>query len=144
MTSDRQTDHDNDAIAIALKGEDGVDAMEDLVDRAKASGGDLVLLLDRIGAAPYMRFTPYENNRGVTVNMWSCVSVTAKAMPERTILMHPRIVDPSRLDDYNVRMFTTPWVRQQVNRSRIVRLFRADDTPFAGDMLRWNDREVTA
>lgn len=125
-------------VAVAVESEDGRAAMHDLVDRAQKSGGDRVLLLDRIGASPYMRFTPYENHRGVTVNMWSCVSVTAKPMPDRTLLFHPRILDPSRLDDYPLRMFTTPWIRQAVRHSRIVKLFDAGDTPFAGDMCRWN------
>jgi hypothetical protein len=117
--------------------------MTDIVDQAKASNGEQVIKMNRVGATPYMRFTPYENARGVTVNMWSCISIVPKAMPERTLLFHPRIVDPSEYDDYNVRMFTTEWVKHEVYKMHPskVELLPADETPFAGNMMQWVDND---
>ena len=116
------------------------DAADAAVDRVRECNGDEVLVLsDRIGAKPYLRFTPYRNHRGVRVHMWSCISITGKVMPDRTLLFHPRIVDPARLDDYPLRMFTTEWVRQEARRSRLVEVEPLDETPFGGEMMWWGD-----
>lgn len=109
-----------------------------VVERAKAN--DLVLdFVGRVGARPYIRYTPYENNRGVKVNMWSCISYTFKRMPERTILSYPRIIEPDECGDYNVRMFTDEWVKGMVQNSRGVELHPAEETPFSGSMMEWYD-----
>lgn len=113
--------------------------MSKIVEKAKASNGDKVIRLRRIGACPFLRFTPYENNRGVRVHMWSCISITFKAMPERTLLSYPRIIEPDELDDYNVRMFTTEWVEHQIQRTREneAELVPVEETPFGGNMMQW-------
>lgn len=131
MTDEREP------LAVSISSDDDTPSADELVDRARDSGGDEVLSLRRVGATPYLRLTPYTNNRGVTVNMWSCISVTGKPMPENTLLFHSRIIDPTEHDGYPLRMFTTPWVRRQARHTRAVRLYAAEDTPFAGDMLRW-------
>lgn len=116
----------------------GYEAARDMVNRVKASRE--VISLTRVGASPYLRFTPYENNRGVTVGLWSCVSVQFEAMPERTLLSSSRIVRPWELDDWEINQIHTPWVVNQVAnawRGR-VDVLPADETPFAGEILRWD------
>ena len=112
-----------------------------VVEDVRDSNGDLVLQLDRIGATPYLRFTPYTNHRGVRVHMWSCVAITAKPMPERTLLFHPRIINPARLENYNVRMFTTEWVKKEARQSRYISTVPVEDTPFGGEMMWWDADE---
>jgi hypothetical protein len=116
----------------------GYEAARDMVDRVKASRE--VISLTRVGASPYLRYTPYENNRGVTVGLWSCVSVQFEAMPERTLLSSSRIVRPWELDDWEINQIHTPWVVNQVAntwRGR-VDVLPAEETPFAGEILRWD------
>ena len=106
----------------------------------KAKTEDVVIdFVGRVGARPYMKYTPYENNRGTKVNMWSCISYTFKRMPHRTLLSHPTIVDPAECDDYNVRMFTDEWVWNQVRKSRGVELIPIEDSPFGSDFMEWYD-----
>jgi hypothetical protein len=99
-----------------------------------------VIRLQRIGASPFLRFTPYENHRGTTVNMWSCVTVSFEAMPERTLIGMPKIVRPWTNDDWEINQIHTPWVvaRLMEMPPSKVTVLPADETPFAGEMLRWD------
>ena len=106
--------------------------MSDVVDAAIESEGDLVLdFFGRIGARPFVRFTPYENNRGVRCHHWTILSIVARAMPERTLLFRPVLIEAD--DSYPLRHFSTPWIRQMVRRDSCVQLVPAEHSPFAGD-----------
>lgn len=100
-----------------------------------------VISLTRIGSAPYLRFTPYENNRGVQVNMWSCISYYFEAMPERTLLNSPHIVRPWQKDDWEINQITTPWIVRQLTKTYRGRIevVPVEDSPFAGEILKWSD-----
>ncbi|MFB6197532.1 MAG: hypothetical protein ABEI52_04590, partial [Halobacteriaceae archaeon] len=52
---------------------------ERIVQDAKAN--DKVIRLNRIGATPFLAYTPYKNNRGATVHMWSCISYKLHRRP---------------------------------------------------------------
>lgn len=111
-------------------------AADDAVDRAVASGGDLVLAFTgRIGALPYFQFTPYVNNDGVRCHHWTCLSVTARAMPGRALLFRPTLVEAD--EQYPVRHFSTEWVRAEARKSWSIAVFDADDTPFACGSYRY-------
>lgn len=110
----------------------------EIVDDAKEH--EHVIQLDRIGAAPFLKYTPYTNNSGVTVNLWSCISYTFTQKPDNTLLSHPTIVDPSEHDDWEINMITTEWVVNQVKHSRIVKVGPKKDSPFQGDIVGgWNE-----
>jgi hypothetical protein len=114
------------------------DEAREIVARAKATRE--VIVLHRVGAAPHLRYTPYENHRGTTVNMWSCVTMAFEAMPERTLVGMPTIVRPWDSDDWEINQIHTPWVVARVMempRSK-VDLRPADESPFAGEMLGWD------
>jgi len=107
---------------------------------AEAQANEQVITLDRVGAAPYLKYTPYTNNSGVTVNMWSCISYTFTAKPDKTLLGWPKIVDPADHDSWEINMITTEWVIHQLVKSRLVTVVEKDDSPFAGDIIGgWND-----
>jgi hypothetical protein len=102
-----------------------------------------VIGLKRIGAMPYLRYTPYENNRGATVGLWSCISVSFDAMPGKTLLSSAHIVRPWELDDWEVNQIHSPWVVNQLTKTRRGRISiePAEETPFAGEILRWDGRD---
>jgi len=102
-----------------------------IVESAKENGD--VIRLDRIGAVPYLKHTPYRNNRGTVVHKWSCVSYTLKPMPERTLLNHPNIITPT--EEYSVGMFTAEWVVKEVAQCRIVKVYDVEDSPFSGGWI---------
>jgi hypothetical protein len=105
-----------------------------VVDQAMAGYGDYAIRFpQRLGATPFFRYTPYHNNSGVRVNMWSARSITAKAMPDATLLFsNVNIIRPVEYDDsYPLRMFTTEWVWGHVFRSRAVDVLPVEETPFA-------------
>ena len=114
------------------------DEARDIVERAKETCE--VIALQRVGGCPYLRFTPYENHRGTTVNMWSCVTGSFEAMPQRTLIGMPTIVRPWTNDDWEINQIHTPWVVARVAEMRPakVEVLPADETPFAGEMLRWD------
>lgn len=105
-----------------------------LVDRAKETG-EVIVFSSRIGATPYMKYTPYQTNRGVKVDMWSCISWIFKAMPGRALLGRPVVVWPDESDDYEVNRFTDEWVKGQVMHSRLIELQPPEETPFDGMAL---------
>jgi len=109
-----------------------------IAEQAKATRD--VLVLKRVGAAPYLRFTPYENHRGTTVNMWSCISAQFEAMPEKTLLTMSTVVRPWTNDDWEINQIHTPWVvaRLMEMPDSKVEVLPAAETPFAGEMLRWD------
>jgi len=112
---------------------DTIDAVIEL-----ALSDDLVIdFAGRIGATPFLRHTPYENHRGATCHIWSCISLSFTRMPNKTLLTHPTIVEPIESDDYNVRNFTNEWVWDAVLRSRYVYLRKPSASPFAGNMFQW-------
>ncbi len=95
--------------------------------------------MNNIGAKPWLRPTPYPNQRGVTVRMWSCISCYPKAMPGRTMLFGRRVpVWPDESDDYNVRMFTKEWVRAQLRKVTHFEIHEAEDSPYCTDWYDWN------
>jgi hypothetical protein len=99
-----------------------------------------VVVLHRVGATPHLRYTPYENHRGTTVNMWSCITAQSEAMPERTLLTMATIVRPWANDDWEINQIHTPWVvarLMEMPRSK-VDVVPAETTPFGGEMLRWD------
>jgi len=106
---------------------------KNIVDEAIASGGDLVIKFPhRIGATPYARFTPYINNDGVRCHHWTIIAVSLRAMPGRTLINRPRVIEASETD-YPLRHFSTPSIRREVRISRAAELVLAEETPFAGD-----------
>jgi len=102
---------------------------------AKVKENDLAILLQRIGAAPWLYHTPYTNNRDVQISMWSCISYQFRAMPEKTLLGHPTIIKPEEYDDWEIRMITDEWVIHQVALNRGVNLISKDESPFANDIV---------
>lgn len=110
-----------------------------LVREAKRTGD--VIALTRVGAKPYLRFTPYENNRGVRVNMWSCISYYFERMPERTLLNHAHIVYPWKKDDWEINQIHTPWVVRQVAKTwePRVEVLPVEESPFGSEILKWSD-----
>lgn len=106
--------------------------------QAVIESGD-VIRLKRLGAAPYLRYTPYRNHRGATVRQWSCISFAFVAMPDRTLVTYPRIVRPWELEDWEINQIFTPWVVSQLTktwRGRI-EVLPVDESPFAGIGLEW-------
>jgi len=96
------------------------DDPDELIDEALEANGELVLdFYSAIGSRPYAIPNSYQNKRGVTVNRWLLVTITPKLMPGKTISMVPDVLDPS---DYDRRIFTTDWVRSQMNDTRGVGL----------------------
>lgn len=119
----------------------GYDHAREMAKEVEDSHGAKVIQLKRVGATPFLRYTPYQNNRGTKVGMWSCISITGKAMPKETLLFRPQIVFPDEHDDWEINMITTPWVVNQLsktNESR-VEVLDAEETPFAGNMMQWCD-----
>jgi len=114
------------------------DGAETLVTDAKEN--DKAIRLDRIGATPWLKFTPYTNNRGVTINMWSCISYKLSRRPGKTLLGLPAVVKPWDHDDWEINHISTPWVIRQVKQSRIVKVCDVSESPFRGGILGgWND-----
>jgi hypothetical protein len=110
----------------------------EIVHEAKEQA--LAIRLDRIGATPWLFYTPYTNNRGVAVHMWSCISYTFRKMPEKTLLTHPTVIKPEDYDDWEIRMLTDEWLVNQVHRSRIVKTKPLEDSPFDGGIVGgWNE-----
>lgn len=130
---------------IAIREEPGdrpdIDTVDAVVEKAMEE--DLVIhFVGRVGASPYMRYTPYTNHRGATCHIWSCISLSFRAMPNRTMLTHPTIVEPYRrasgyAEGHNVRNFTTEWVWDEVRKSRYVYLRAPWASPFDGDLFQW-------
>jgi hypothetical protein len=108
---------------------DSYDDAKSVVERAKE--GDLVIGLNRIGAAPTLSYEPYTNNRGVKINHWMCVSYQFETRPERTLLNIPTIVKPWEHDSWEVNLLSGPWVISQVKQSRAVELKPKSETIFA-------------
>jgi hypothetical protein len=109
-----------------------------IVEQAKEN--ESVIALDRIGASPFLKYTPYTNNSGVTVHMWSCISYTFTRKPDKTLLSTPKIIDPSDHDSWEINMITTEWVINHVTKSRIVKVKEKENSPFAGDIVGgWNE-----
>jgi len=106
---------------------------QQIVENAIAD--DLAIRLDRVGATPWLYYTPYTNNEGVVINMWSCISYQLHAMPEKTLLGLPTVVKPWELDDWEVNQIHTPWVIKQVQHSRIVKTKPVADSPFANEYI---------
>lgn len=106
---------------------------------AKRTGD--VISLSRIGANPYLRYTPYENNRGTRVNMWSCISYYFDKMPERTLLSSPHIVRPWEHDDWEINQIHTPWVIHQLAHTyrAKIEVVPVEDSPFGGTLLQWSE-----
>lgn len=101
-----------------------------------AKEDDMVIdFCGRWGARPYMKFTPYRNNRGVKIHMWSCISYMFKAMPGRALLGRPKFVWPDEIEGYEVASFTDEWVWSRVFRSRGVVLIPVEESPFAGGVI---------
>lgn len=125
--------------ATEFRNPDATDA-DQVVEQVKASHGDLVIDFEsRIGARPFMRYTPYTNNRGVRVNMWSCMSVLGVPMPGKTLLFRTTTVHPDDYDDgyEDIRMFTSEWVWRQVYHSRGVAIVPVEESPFDRDTGQW-------
>ncbi len=118
-------------------------AADAFVGRALADDEVILAFTGRIGATPYFRFTPYHNNDGVRVHHWTCLSVTARAMPGRALLFRPVLIEASDSDDYPLRHFSTEWVRGEARKARSLTLFDAADTPFANGAYRyeWGERD---
>lgn len=111
---------------------------QQIVENAIAD--DLAIRLDRIGATPWLYYTPYTNNEGVEINMWSCISYKLHAMPEKTLLGIPTVVKPWKLDDWEINQIHTPWVVRQVKYSRLVKTKPVAESPFADKLVGgWND-----
>jgi len=110
-----------------------------LAEKCRQTGD--VISLRRIGANPMLRHTPYENNRGVEIDHWSCISYYFEGMPGQTRLNSPHIVRPWELDDWEINQITTPWVVGQLMKTRRARIevLRVDDSPFES-ILQWSDR----
>lgn len=117
----------------------GYDKAREIVEQVKESRD--VIALTRVGAKPYLRYTPYENNEGVTIGMWSCISYSFERAPERTLLPFPHIVRPWELDDWEINQIHTPWVVNQVANTwgSRVEVLPAEESPFVGELLRWDD-----
>lgn len=116
-----------------------LDVVDDAVEMVADAEGDLCIAIKNVGATPWLRPTPYPNNEGVLVHMWSCISCYPKAMPGRTMLFGRRKpVWPDEHDGYNVRMFTTEWVRAELRKSTHFEVRKADESPFCTDWYNWN------
>ncbi|ELZ05763.1 hypothetical protein [Natrialba aegyptia] len=135
----------SESVRKIVNGEVVGPSSDDLVDRAVDSTGELVLDFPaRVGARPFARFTPYENHRGVRVHHWTVLSMYLEPMPGRTLLSEPHIVRPHEHEDYPLRHFSTPWIRQMVRRSRVVELVPVEDTPFSTGAWQFMDTEDTS
>lgn len=106
----------------------GYDHAREIVERAKSE--NLVIGLDRIGAAPYVSFEPYTNHDGVVINHWMCVTYQHQIRPERTLLTMPTVVKPWKEDTWEVNLLSDPWVVRQVKMSRAIRLKEEQETIF--------------
>lgn len=116
-----------------------IERVDEIVETVADAEGDLCIALKNVGATPWLRPTPYPNNRGVLVRMWSCISAYPKTMPGRTMLFGHRVpVWPDEYDDYNVRMFTKEWVRAQVRKATHFEVRKAEESPFCTDWYDWN------
>jgi hypothetical protein len=122
------SDHDGIEIGepIAIRTQPGASPNYELADRAvemvAEAEGDLTILMQNVGATPWFRPTPYENNDGVLVKMWSCISIYPKACPGRTYLFGRRKpVWPDEHEGYNVRIFTKEWIKHEVRRGGLMR-----------------------
>lgn len=118
----------------------------DLVDAVIRTAIEEDAVIDfggRGGARPYMRFTPWWNQRGARNPMWSCISYTMKPMPGRTMLGWPNIIEPSREPSnewgtYTPRYFSTEWVWAEVHKSTFVYLRTIEASPFTESMFKWS------
>lgn len=116
----------------------GFETARQIVSLAKED--DLAIRLDRFGAVPYLYHTPYNNNRGVTISMWSCLSFTFRPMPGKALLNHPTIVKPEREGWDDVRILTDEWVINKLTKSRQVETIPVDESPFANKVVGgWDD-----
>jgi len=105
-----------------------------------AKDNDKVIRLDRIGGTPYLAYTPHKNNRGATVHMWSCLTYKLRRRPNETLIGMPTIVEPWNEETWEVNHISTPWVVNQVQKSRMVKVVEKDDSPFAGGIVgEWID-----
>lgn len=132
---------ESETIAVRKAPDESPDyeAVDQAVEKVANADGDLCIALKNIGATPWLRPTPYPNNRGVMVRMWSCISVYPKAMPGKTMLFGRRSpVWPDELDDYNVRMITKEWVRAELRKATHFEVHAAEESPFCTDWYDWN------
>lgn len=124
-----------------------LDRITEIVDTVAEADGELTVGLRNIGGMPWFRPTPYRNNDGVVVRMWSCISVYPKAVPGHTMLFGRRSpIWPDERDGYNVNIFTREWVWAQLSKGTHVVVLRAEDSPFCTDWYdwHWSEREKTA
>lgn len=117
-------------------------ALVDAVVETAIEEGAVIDFAGRMGARPYFRYTPYWNHRGAKNPMWSCISYTHKAMPGRTMLGWPNIIDPSRepaneWNTYSPRYNSTEFIWAMVRRTRGVYLRTVEASPFPGTMFKW-------
>jgi len=99
-----------------------------------------VIQMNRVGACPMFRHTPYTNNRGVKIDRWSCVSYYPEPMPGRVLLNSPHIVRPWNKDDWEINQITTPWIVGQLMKTwrGRVEVLPVEDSPFQA-ILNWSD-----
>lgn len=116
-----------------------LEVVDKAVEMVADAEGDLCIVMRNIGASPWFRPTPYVNNRGVLVKMWSCISTYPKAMPGKALLFGHRVpVWPDEHDGYNVRMFTKEWVRAELRKVTHFEVQEAEVSPFCTDWYDWN------
>jgi len=118
MTKYRDIDHDTAA---------------QIVNEAKEE--DLAIQLDRMGGQPFLYYTPYVNHSGVKVQMWSCISYSFRAMPDKTLLVQPTIITPEEHDSWEVNQLSDEWVEHILTKSRSAKTVPKEDSPFAGDVV---------
>jgi len=102
---------------------------------ADVKANDKAIRLNRIGTTPFLAYTPHKNNRGATVQMWSCISYKLHRRPNETLIGLPTVVKPWRHDDWEINHISTPWVVNQVKHSRVVKVLEKEDSPFAGGLV---------
>jgi len=109
------------------------DTAREIVAEAKDKG--LAIQLDRMGGKPYLYYTPYVNHSGVKVQMWSCISYSFRAMPDKTLLVQPTIVEPEQHDSWKVNQLSDEWVVHILTKSRQAETLPKEESPFAGDVV---------
>lgn len=113
--------------------------VDEAVETVADAEGDLCIAMKNVGATPWFRPTPYPNNDGVRVFMWSCISAYPKAVPGKTMLFGRRTpIWPDEENGYNVNIFTTEWVRANLRKTTHFEIHEAEDSPYQTDWYNWN------